>query len=178
MSADPTPPQPDAPPVAPAPAAAPPKPKPSPFRALAVVAGLGLIGFGVWYWAFRGPTDDPGRWQGEWQLAVPAFGPDGQLAQRTVPGITVEVRGDVWAYTDGGKTRRRYLMTLRPEASPKEIDLTLLGPDGAPTPFVLRGIYEIERYRARVSAAPDPNPRPTEFDIPDAGTLWLLQRVE
>lgn len=185
MSAEPTAPQPDAPQPAPtapveAPAVTPPAPKPkaSPFRALAVAAGLVLVGLGVWYFALRGPTDDPGRWRGEWQVSVRTVGPDGQLAQLARPGVTIRVTGTEWQYRFGEKDAKRYTAVLRPEANPKEVDLTMLDREGKPTQFVLRGIYELERNRARVATAPDPDPRPTEFEAADGGTVWLLHRVE
>jgi uncharacterized protein (TIGR03067 family) len=176
MSAEPTAPQPDAPQPAIAPPA--PKPKASPFRALAVAAGLVLVGFGVWYFALRGPTDDPGRWQGEWQMNVLTVGPDGQLAQLARPGVTVRVTGTEWQYRFGEKNAQRYTAVLRPEANPKEVDLTQLDRDGKPTQFVLRGIYELDRNRARVVTAPGTEPRPTEFESKDGGTVWLLSRIE
>jgi uncharacterized protein (TIGR03067 family) len=176
MSAEPTAPQPDAPQPAIAPPA--PKPKASPFRALAVATGLVLVGFGVWYFALRGPTDDPGRWQGEWQMNVLTVGPDGQLAQLARPGVTVRVTGTEWQYRFGEKNAQRYTAVLRPEANPKEVDLTQLDRDGKPTQFVLRGIYELDRNRARVVTAPGTEPRPTEFESKDGGTVWLLSRIE
>lgn len=177
MSADPS----AQPPAAPAtPAGPPPAPvrKASPFRALAVVAGLVLVGFGVWYFGFRGPTDDPGRWQGEWQVSVLTVGPDGNLAQLARPGVTVRVTGAEWQYRFGEADAKRYAAVLRPDASPKEVDLTMLDRAGKPTPFVLRGIYELDRNRARVATAPGTDPRPTTFDAPNDGTVWLLHRIE
>ena len=181
MSADPTAPQPDAPQPAPAgPVEAPAAPvrKASPFRALAVAAGLVLVGFGVWYFALRGPTDDPGRWQGECQMSVLTVGPDGKLAQLARPGVTIRVTGSEWQYRFGEKDAKRYSAVLRPETNPKEVDLTQLDRDGKPTRFVLRGIYELERNRARVATAPGTDPRPTEFEAQDGGTVWLLHRIE
>lgn len=179
MSAEPTAPQPDAPQPA-APVAAPPaaKRKASPFRALAVVAVLALVGFGVWYFALRGPTDDPGRWRGEWQVSVLTVGPDGKLAQLARPGVTVRVTGTEWQYRFGEADAKRYAAVLRPDAHPKEVDLTMLDREGKPTAFVLRGIYELERNRARVATAPGTDPRPTEFESADGGTVWLLHRIE
>jgi uncharacterized protein (TIGR03067 family) len=154
------------------------KPKASPFRALAAVAGLALVGLGVWYFGFRGPTDDPGRWQGEWQVSVLTVGPDGQLAQLARPGVTIRVTGTEWQYRFGEKNAQRYTAVLRPEANPKEVDLTQLDRDGKPTAFVLRGIYELERNRARVATAPGAEPRPGAFENADGGTVWLLSRIE
>ena len=73
--------------------------------ALAIVA-LVLVGFGVWYFTLRGPTDDPGRWQGEWQLLVPAGADkDRTPTPRRVPNTTVRVAGDRWVYVVGDKRR-------------------------------------------------------------------------
>jgi uncharacterized protein (TIGR03067 family) len=88
------------------------------------------------------------------------------------------VQGDRWVYVADGKEMQRYAMTLRPEAGPKEIDLVQLDRDGNPTPFVLRGIYEIAGDRARVAAAPDPDPRPASFDPEDGPPALLLERVK
>ena len=148
-------------------------------RKLALAVGLVAIAFAVWYFAIRTPEpkDDFGRFQGEWQLAVPAVGRDHKPAARLKP-VTVRVTGDRWVYVADGKEGLRYQMTLRPETDPKEIDLVQLGPDNKPTAKVLRGIYAIAGDRARVVTAPDPLPRPTELDADDGPPGWILERVK
>jgi uncharacterized protein (TIGR03067 family) len=140
---------------------------------------VGAVGFAVWYFAIRTPEpkDDLGRFQGEWQLAVPAVGRDRQPAARLKP-VTVRVTGDRWVYVADGKEAGRYAITLRPAASPKEIDLVQLGPDDRPTANVLRGVYTIDRDRARVVTAPGDEPRPTELDAADGPPGWILERVK
>jgi uncharacterized protein (TIGR03067 family) len=140
---------------------------------------VALVAFGVWFFAIRDPepADDLGRFQGEWQLAVPAVDRENKPAARTRP-VTIRVAGDRWVYVADGKEQRRYALALRPDASPKEIDLTMLGPDDKPTAFVLRGVYQVARGQAKVVAAPAGEPRPTGLDDPDAGTVWLLERVK
>jgi hypothetical protein len=41
----------------------------------------------------------------------------------------------------------------------------------------LRGIYTVERDRAKVVTAPGDNPRPSSLDAADGVTVWLLERV-
>jgi uncharacterized protein (TIGR03067 family) len=145
--------------------------------ALAVVL-VGAVAFGVWYFAIRTPEpkDDFGRFQGEWRLAVPAVDRDNKPTARPKP-VIVRVTGDRWVYVADGQERGHYVMTLRPGANPKEIDLVQLGPNDAPTAFVIRGVYTIDRDRAKVVTAPGNEPRPTSPDDPDA-TVWLLERVK
>jgi len=145
-------------------------------RKLALLLAFALVAASVWYFAIRTPepTNDLGRFQGEWQLAVPAVDRDNKPAARARP-VTIRVEGDRWVYIADGKERRSAL-TLRPDADPKEIDLTLLGPDDKPTAFVLRGIYTIDRDRAKVATAPASEPRPANPE--EAGTVWLLDRVK
>jgi uncharacterized protein (TIGR03067 family) len=140
-----------------------------------VVAG----GFAVWYFAIRTPEpkDDFGRFQGEWQLAVPAVGRDHQPSIRHKP-VTIRVTGDRWVFMADGQDLGRYAMTLDPEADPKEIDLVKLDSDDRPTDIVLRGVYTIDRNRARVVTAPSPLPRPSDFDDPDGPPGWILERVK
>jgi uncharacterized protein (TIGR03067 family) len=146
-----------------------------PLAVLALVA----VGFALWYFAVRTPEpkDDFGRFQGEWQLAVPTFDRDKKPAARAKP-VTIRVTGDRWVYVADGKEQRRYQMTLRPEANPKEIDLVQLGTDDKPTAFVLRGIYTIDRDSAKVVTASGAEPRPTELDSEDGPPGWILERVK
>jgi uncharacterized protein (TIGR03067 family) len=141
------------------------------------------VGFGVWYFAIRTPEprDDLGRFQGEWRLAVPALARGNQPAARGILGVTIRVTGDRWVYLDNGKEQKRYQLQLRPEANPKEIDLVMLGADDRPTDKVIRGVYVIDRDRAKVLHAPDPDPRPATTDETDPkfeGSVWLLERVQ
>jgi uncharacterized protein (TIGR03067 family) len=144
----------------------------------AVLAGA----FAVCYFALRTPEprDDFGRFQGEWRLAVPAVGRGNHPVARTVSSVTIRVTGDRWVYLDNGKEQKRYALVLRPEANPKEIDLVQLGPDDRPTAFTIRGVYVIDRDRAKVLHAPAPEPRPATTDETDPkfdGGVWLLERV-
>jgi uncharacterized protein (TIGR03067 family) len=149
------------------------------WQKLAAMLCIGAVA-GLSAWASGrswGPKDDLGRWQGEWQVAVPAVGRDHKPGARLKP-VTVRVTGDQWAYVGDGKELSKYAIALHPEASPEEIDLVQLDRDGNPTPFVLRGIYEIGGDRARVAAAPDPDPRPASFDSDDGPPPLLLERVK
>ncbi len=149
-------------------------------RIALAVAGFALVAFGVWYFAIRTPEprDDFGRFQGEWRLTV-----DGRAKQFP---IAVRVSGDRWTYLVGDQDQKRYAITLRPDADPKEIDLVQIGPDDAPllekrdgkfTPVTLRGIYTIEGGKAKVMTAPSPLPRPTTFDADDGPPVWLLEKL-
>jgi uncharacterized protein (TIGR03067 family) len=154
-------------------------------RRFAPFVAILACGFAIWYFAIRTPEprDDFGRFQGEWQLAVPAEDRAGKPGARLKP-VTIRVTGDRWVYIVGDKDQKRYTMTLRPEANPKEIDLTQLAADDKPLiqkwpppprPVVLRGIYTIDRDRAKVVIAPGDEARPTDLDGTDG---WLLERVK
>ncbi len=95
--------------------------------------------------------------------------------------------GDRWVYRLGDKEQKKYTMVLRPEANPKEIDLTQLAPDDKPLmqkwppptrPVMIRGIYTVERDRAKIVSAPGDEPRPTDIDATDGVTVLLLERVK
>jgi uncharacterized protein (TIGR03067 family) len=149
------------------------------------------VGFGVWYFAIRTPEprDDFGRFQGQWQIAVPVEPgekDEKQPTARLVKGVTIQVTGDRVVWLVGDKEQKKYTMTLRPEANPKEIDLTQLAPDDKPLmqkwppptrPVILRGIYTIERDHAKIVTALGSEPRPTDLNATDGVTVWLLERV-
>ena len=156
-------------------------------RKFALLGAIALVGFGIWYFAIRTPEpkDDFVRFQGEWQVVVPVGTRDGQLVARAKP-VAVRVTGDRWVFVADGQEGKRYAMTLRPDANPKEIVFTMLAPDDKPkmlkhdgkaVPVVLRGVYSIERDRAKVVTAPGDQPRPTSTDAPDV-TVWFLERVK
>jgi uncharacterized protein (TIGR03067 family) len=162
-------------------------------RRMALVLAVAAIAFGIWYFAIRTPEprDDFGRFQGEWKIAVPADPSDKhgekQPAARIVQGVTIRVTHDRWVYLLGGKEQKKYTMVLRPEANPKEIDLTQLAPDDKPLiqkwpppprPVMIRGIYTIERDRAKIVSVPGDEPRPTDLDATDGVTVLLLERVK
>ena len=135
------------------------------FLLVAAVAG----GFAL----FRGSGSDHARLQGDWNYST---------AGRNNLGI-IRVEGDVWSYRSGGPHGRSYRMTLRPDASPKEIDLALLGDDGQPVTFThgagrggevkLLGIYEISGSSVRLAMSPEK--RPTSFDDDEAQELILTR---
>jgi uncharacterized protein (TIGR03067 family) len=135
-----------------------------------------LAAFGVWYFALRGPKDDLGRWQGEWQLAVATVGRDHKPAARIKP-VTIRVTGDHWAYVADGKELSKFAVTLRPGARPKEIDLVRIDRDNNGKPDVLHGIYEIDGDRARLALVPEGDERPTALDPADGPPALLLERV-
>jgi uncharacterized protein (TIGR03067 family) len=149
--------------------------------ALAVVA-LVAGGFGLWYAVLRdpGPRDDLGRFQGEWKVGVPG-------RAETAP-LTVRVTGDKWTYVVNGQEQRTYRLTLNPAASPKEIDLLMLGADGEPLvrpggPLVgaevrLHGVYSVEKDRATVVLVPGSEPRPKSVDEPGDAQTLTLERVK
>ena len=163
----------------------------SPLRRRFALLGAGLVAFvlaafAVWYFALRGPRDDPGRLQGEWALSLVVVADDGQPAARPVPGVTIRVTGDRWVWLVAGQEQKRYAITLRPDADSKEIDLVLLAEDGTPrkerrdngpfTPITLRGVYLLEGDKAKLATAPNPLPRPTSFDATDGAPVWILER--
>ncbi len=143
---------------------------------VALVVALTLATIGTWYFFLRGPTDDLGRFQGEWQIAVPAMGRDRKPGVRLKP-VTIRVTGEHWAYLGDGKELSKYRIALRTEASPKEIDLVRIDRDNRGQPDVLHGIYEISSGRAKVALVPAAEPRPTTFDAEDAPPALLLEKV-
>ncbi|MDB5309634.1 MAG: hypothetical protein JWO38_3836, partial [Gemmataceae bacterium] len=144
---------------------------------IAVVVSAGVVAT-LWFGAFRGSKDDLGRFQGEW--AITANG-------RSDIG-TIRVEGDRWTYVVGGLERKSYRLTLKPEASPKEIDLAQLGEDGRPVTFThgtgkgsevkLHGVYSFDGDTARVILAPGIEPRPLSFDTDTDAQVLNLTRVK
>jgi uncharacterized protein (TIGR03067 family) len=140
--------------------------------ALLVVVLLGL-GFALWYGLFRdgGPTDDLGRLQGTWSYSV---------NDRNNLG-TIRVEEDIWSWSPMGQPGRSYRMTLRPDASPKEIDLAQLGDDGQPVTFThgagkgsevkLLGVYAFEAGTVKVALGVAA--RPSGFEGDEAQVLVL-----
>ena len=132
---------------------------------VAVALVVGVLGYFA-FWPSE-PKTDFGRFQGTWRLA-----PSGR--ENRFP-VTVRVSGDQWVYVVGEQEQKKYRLELRPEANPKEIDLTQLGPDDRPSAFVLKGIYAFEDGSVKVVTAPGTLPRPTDFDASDA-PVWVLER--
>ncbi len=171
-------------PAAPAPRRQWPAPR---WRIGAVAALLGAaaaIGYG--FLRSEEPTEDLARFQGEWQLAVPA-GDDEQdtPAAAQLKPVIVRIHGDRWIYIANGNEQRRYAITLRPDTDPKEIDLIQLTANDQPLlqqwppppqPVTIRGIYAFERNRAKVATSIGNEPRPTSFAATDGVTVWLLER--
>jgi uncharacterized protein (TIGR03067 family) len=148
--------------------------------AAAIVVHLGGYGLGyavLWYGSLRGPSDDLGRFQGEWQVDV--YGRDGGA---------IRVRGERWTYVAGRQDRLSYRMSLNPAASPKEIELIQLRPDGEPavythgpqrgSPVKMHGVYSVNKDGARVVLRPGVEPRPTSLDDPGDAQTLTLKRVQ
>jgi len=151
----------------------------SPWRKRLVLAAALVVllgGLGLWYGVLRGPADDLGRFQGEWQVTV--YGRDGGV---------IRVSGDTWTYVATGQERHSYRISLNPAASPREIDLAQLRPDGTPavythgpqagSPVKMHGVYSVNRDGARVVLRPGVEPRPTSLDDPGDAQTLVLRRV-
>jgi uncharacterized protein (TIGR03067 family) len=149
----------------------------------ATVVVFGGAALGLWYAFLRGPTADLDRLQGEWRVVVP--GRDEEAG----PPVLIRVAGDRWTYVAGGREQRTYRVGLNPAASPKEIDLVQLGPDGEPATYThgpgrgsvvkLHGVYSVNKDEARVVLRPGVEPRPTSLDDPgDAQTLTLKRTAK
>jgi uncharacterized protein (TIGR03067 family) len=125
------------------------------------------------YALFRGSASDHARLQGDWNYST---------AGRNNLGI-IRVEGDVWSYRSGGPHGRSYRLTLRPDATPREIDLALLGDDGQPATFThgmgrggevkLQGIYEFNGSTVRLALSPEK--RPANFDDDETPVLVLTR---
>ena len=130
-----------------------------------------LTGVAIWFAFFsnRGPRDDLGKLQGDWNYST---------AGRNNLGV-IRVEGDTWSYHSGGPFGKSYRMTLRPEV--KEIDLALLGDDGQPATFThgagqgaevkLVGIYAIDSGEVKVALGVAE--RPKSFEDDEAQVLIL-----
>jgi uncharacterized protein (TIGR03067 family) len=137
---------------------------------LFVVVAFVAIGIAFFH---GGTGSDHTRLQGEWNYSV---------GGRNNLGV-IRVEGDVWTYRSGGPNGRSYRLTLRPESSPKEIDLALLGPDGQPVAFThgsgrggevkLLGIYEMSGDTVRVKMSPET--RPVNWNDDEAPELVLTR---
>src|SRR6185312_8998662 len=142
------------------------------FRLVLVVLILGGIATGCFV-LFRDSRDDLGKLQGDWNYSA---------AARANAGV-IRVEGTTWSYHSGGPYGRSYRIALRPEATPKEIDLALLTADGQPATFThgagkgsevkLLGIYEFHGNEVKLALSPER--RPTNFDDDEAQLLMLTR---
>lgn len=139
-----------------------------------VVLLLGVSGGSIWYWFVREPepSDDLGRFQGDWKLTTREG--DGEDEGRT---IAVRITGDRWHSVSADKEIPIFRMVVNETASPKEINLTRLDAQGNPLgEYGSHGIYTIDRKTARLAVDPVSKRRPKEFDNPES-VLWILTRV-
>jgi uncharacterized protein (TIGR03067 family) len=144
-------------------------------RVAVIVLLVGMCGTAAWYWGIREPEpkDDLGRFQGEWKLTLRERGR--KEADETPPGSVVHVTGDR-LYFDRENRGKSLRIKLDETASPKEIELTLLDPDGNPVgAYGSHGIYTVDRKTARLVVELVNRPRPKDFDSPDA-VVWVLSR--
>ena len=136
------------------------------FVALIIGLTLAVAGFALWYFVLRGPANDLEALQGDWQVTI---------AGRETPNV-IHVEGDRWQAVANGIPARAYRVTLNEAANPKEIDLDpaddaqYVGPKPK-----LYGIYAIDGNTARVRLSDTTQPRPTNFDDPDAVVLTLTK---
>jgi uncharacterized protein (TIGR03067 family) len=146
---------------------------------LALPVALLLTGVGLWYalGTAGDPGDDHTHLQGEW--AVSANGRPG--------AVTIRVDGDRWTYLAQGIERQSYRLTLRPEASPKEIDLAQLDAReqvakntvGRTDLLVgLHGVYAFDGDAVKVVLAPGVEPRPRSVQNPGDAQVLTLTRAK
>ncbi len=162
--------------AAPSPSAAPPRRRSRLRLAVVALAVVALAATVLWYAAFRGPSDDLGRLQGDWAIR----GADGRDR-----GI-VRIAGDHWTYHSAGKEQATHRIALNPAAAPKEIDLTALEPDGRAKTFTRGatgvemkelGVYSLSGDELRIAKVPawGSGKRPATLDDPDAPALTLTR---
>jgi uncharacterized protein (TIGR03067 family) len=142
-------------------------------RLLPPLIAVAIVAVSVWFMFFRTAGDDLSRLQGDWT-------PNTADGRNT--GVVIRVQDDVWSY-HAGPHGRSYKLTLRPDRSPKEIDLALLGDDGRPATFThgagkgsevkLQGIYAFEGDVVKVALGV--KQRPTNFEDEDAQLLLLTR---
>lgn len=144
-------------------------------RTVAVLLVLAILaGSGVWYGWLSSPTNDLGRFQGEWKLIDARQPPAGPDEVR----VGVRVSGDTWQYVTAGHNGKAFRLRLNEGTTPQQIELELLDTAGLKGPPVrLHGVYQFDgpdRVRVRVRAASEP--RPESLDDPEA-TDWVLTRA-
>ncbi|MBX9584744.1 MAG: TIGR03067 domain-containing protein [Gemmataceae bacterium] len=138
-----------------------------------------LAGAGLWYALGRSINhgDDLASLQGEWAVSA-----NGREAV-----VTIRVDGDRWTYLAGGTERQSYRLTLRPDSSPKEIDLAQLDANekaakntvGRTDLLVgLHGVYAFDGDAVTVVLAPGVEPRPRSVQNPGDAQVLTLTRAK
>src|SRR5439155_7623842 len=137
-----------------------------------LVIGLSVVvllagGLAVWYFATRDTRDDLTKLQGEWKFTRPGMTTD------RGPSTVVRVRGDRWTIVTDGVERTSHRIELNPAASPKEIDLIWVNPNGDPHVFKDRagrpvemrlvGVYTLDGDTLTIAHSPAHEGRPTSL---------------
>jgi uncharacterized protein (TIGR03067 family) len=109
----------------------------------------------------RQPGTDRDRLQGTWR-AVRVQAPGGKAKDVEEAGLTITFRGEKYADRVKGETVEEGTFTLRPEKSPKQIDIRIgTGKDKGKTQL---GIYKLDGDTATFALAPPGSTeRPTSF---------------
>jgi uncharacterized protein (TIGR03067 family) len=119
-------------------------------------------------WALaRQPSTDRDRLQGTWR-AVRVQAPGEKAKDVKEAGLTITFRGEKYAEGVKGETAEEGTFTLRPEKSPRQIDIRIgTGKDKGKTQL---GIYKLEGDTATFALAPPGSTeRPTSFTPPAGG---------
>ena len=148
----------------------------SPRLLLLALPAVALVGVVVWYAVLRSPPDDLAAMQGDWVMR----GPDGR------DRALVRIDGDLWTYHVGDDIPGRLRIVLNTDAAPREIDLTVLEPDGRPRTFTRGavgvemkelGVYELRGDEMRIAKAPAwyGGTRPRALTEPQTPALTLVR---
>ena len=144
---------------------------------LALAAGLGVVGGGVWVGvpavvrAAEGAKGDKDAIQGEWKIVSAKKAGKGP-AEEDVIGRTLTITADeVKFHFDAG-------YTLDPSKDPKRIDLTPSEGAGNEKGKVFQGIYKLAGDKLTIHLAHPGEDRPTDFENKDDGTNNLLLELE
>jgi uncharacterized protein (TIGR03067 family) len=123
----------------------------------------------------RQPGTDRDRLQGTWRAAR-VQAPGGK-AKDVESGLTITFRGEKYAERVKGEVVEEGTFTLRPEKSPKQIDIRIgTGKDKGKTQL---GIYKLEGDTATFALAPPGSTeRPTGFTAPAGKTSVQVFRRE
>jgi uncharacterized protein (TIGR03067 family) len=117
------------------------------------------------------PEADAKRLQGEWDL-VEGWS-RGKKWEEMVPGSQrLVITTDGWSLVGGG-LRQEWTARLNPAATPRAVDLWLVGGDRRQAVW---GIYRIDAGKLYFAYEYSSRRRPTSFDTNDGGYLLVFRR--